>query len=552
MPIYSLSADKQQDMYTHLIRDIAEKCNDTRDPKVVDALTQEDIYQFTKANPDIPYCELEDEAGIKTPIFDSNTVNRLWQQLSDRDTNHDGKIEKDYLDTDISVTSENDIRAADPARLAELYNQYQDSIFQITITLGDGSSKYCYGFIIDKTQKEDGSWTYYVATDASMADGYYLDETGYALKSLSDDFKIDSASLYASDPEASLAVLKFDSPADLAVCHLSQEDSPEKDSASYVIGRDKDIATISDKNSSSGTSEFPTTKIQTVRTLNDAANYGTPAFNNKGLVSGFLFFKDDEPYNFWHLITASVIADSYSRMRNNNDGSVTYAEWGLLTASYNINDSRRLVLPENTQKLDVGIWVNQVIPDSAAAQAGILPGDVLMDINGNSKPVSRDTPNNEDFLKRYILLSNPKQKYRVTLYRPSIKQTLTVELTPQTQNYKNIPAYQTQNGFNVVDQTAYDLSWRGQTAPETGVWVNSQKKTDKGAPDDSALPSGLSSRDLITALNGTPTPDVATFKKLFEEAKKSGAQINLTVVKTGRSWTYDHVGDTITCVIPAK
>jgi S1-C subfamily serine protease len=552
MPIYTLNPDKQQDSYTNLINNIAIKNDDTRNPKIMEALTQQDLYLFVTENPNKEFCTLEED-GKLVPIFNADVVTRLWQQLSQRDANKDGKIDSEFLQTPLSIVSDQSLKPADPMRLAELAHQYQDAIFQIAITRGDNSTSYCYGFIIDKTQNNDGTWSYYVATDGASADDYARNETGFTLKSLSGAVKIEKAQLYASDPEAvaAIAVLKFDSPADLPICPLATKTKVQSGEAGYLIGHDQDTATVSDTNSQKFYTQFPTTKIQVDRPINENDNFGAPLFTESGLIAGLVYKKFNEPNNFWGLINARTMAESYQRMRQNDNGTVTYAEWGLVTESYGINDSRRLLLPTAYQKTDVGIWVTHVENDSAAAQAGVLPGDILLAVNGDVGPTARNPTTDEDTFQNYTLQSSPGQKYKVTLYRPGVNQVIPVIITPQTRDYGQVAAYETPNGFTVIDQTSYDLTLKGDIAPMAGVWVCTKKMEDGVLSSDEIIP-GLAHRDLIVSLNGQPTPDVATFKPLFEAAKKNGEQINLVTVKTSVSWNRHQVGSITTSVIPAE
>ncbi len=543
---YTVAPERQQGVYGDL-QTIAKNFDDTPDAKALEELSQQDLFVFARDNQDKPFIELEIE-GKQTPIFDSNLIPRLWQELRARDKNNDGTIDKPFTSTAIVLSDQIDASGIQPEKIPELYQQFKDSIFKTTVTRGDNSTITGYGCVIDKTDNGNGTFTYLVASSTSIVDQYRHDEKSYQLTSLSGDILISDAKLKASSSPSSVAFLSFVSPMTLTVCNPG---TAAEGNALYLIGDDLQTATTLDMNSDA-VGYFHTTKIQVTRPINNDNNFGTPAFTSSGLFVGFIALKDEEPYNFWHLVSSDTIGDTYKRI--DQEDSVTYSNWGLYTQSYAPNDTRRLTLPTpELQKSTTGIWVVQLDENSAATKAGIKVGDIILSVDGKNTDTVFDGTLNTDWFKAFTLKSDPKKKYRITIYRPELKQAITVTLTPQTRDYQQIAVYETANGFSVIDEVEYSLEYREIAPIAKGVWVSTQTLNENGDPSTSKeiLP-GLSHNDIITAVNGTPTPDVATFKKTFEEAKSNNQQINLTVVKTHYSGIYNRAGDKTTCVIPSS
>ncbi|MEW5288658.1 serine endoprotease DegQ [Erwinia papayae] len=151
-----------------------------------------------------------------------------------------------------------------------------------------------------------------------------------------------------------------------------------------------------------------------------------------------------------------------------------------------------------TFKVDAqrGAFVNEVLPGSAAAKAGIKAGDIITSLD--DKPV-------ESFaaLRVKIGTTAPGKDVRVGLLRDSKPLTVTVRLDASTQTATTLeeiaPALQ---GATLSDGAAKDGT--------KGVSVDT---VDKSTP---AEQSGLQKGDVIVGLNRSPVGNLAELRKLLE------------------------------------
>ncbi|KAB8306817.1 Do family serine endopeptidase [Erwinia endophytica] len=143
-----------------------------------------------------------------------------------------------------------------------------------------------------------------------------------------------------------------------------------------------------------------------------------------------------------------------------------------------------------------GAFVNEVLPESAAAKAGIKAGDIITSLDG--KPI-------ESFaaLRVKIGTTAPGTEVKVGLLRGGKPMTVAVKLDTSSQSTTSAeqmtPALQ---GASLSDGTAKDGS--------KGVMVDS---VDKSTP---AEQFGLHKGDVIVGLNRTPVHNLAELRKLLE------------------------------------
>lgn len=141
-----------------------------------------------------------------------------------------------------------------------------------------------------------------------------------------------------------------------------------------------------------------------------------------------------------------------------------------------------------------GAFVNEVLPQSAAAKAGIKAGDIITSLN--DKPIASFAE-----LRVKIGTTPPGQDVKVGLLREGKVVTVSVKLDTSTQTATKVvnPALE---GASLSD---------GATAEGTkGVKVDA---VEKGTP---AAQFGLQKDDVIVAVNRTPVISLAELNKLLE------------------------------------
>jgi len=181
---------------------------------------------------------------------------------------------------------------------------------------------------------------------------------------------------------------------------------------------------------------------------------------------------------------------------------------GLLTAG-------RIVRPdlgvraEAAQARKEGVEVTDLLPGGGAKAAGIRKGDVILKVGG------RDTPDLETFYRAVSSLTVGKE-VEVTVARGAGTRALPVRVGDLPGRPSESPqTLRTALGFSVQELTgeyADQLGFRY----ERGVLVI---RVERLSPADRA---GVEPGDLVTAVNGRPTPDLAVFRKEFERVDWGG------------------------------
>lgn len=143
-----------------------------------------------------------------------------------------------------------------------------------------------------------------------------------------------------------------------------------------------------------------------------------------------------------------------------------------------------------------GAFVNEVLPQSAAAKAGIKAGDIITSVDG--KAIA-----NFAELRVKIGTTPPGQDVKIGLLRDAKPLTLTVKLDNSTQNSAGAelttPALQ---GATLSDGATKDGT--------KGVKVD---EVEKSTP---AAQFGLQKDDVIVGVNRTPVQNLAELRKLLE------------------------------------
>lgn len=142
-----------------------------------------------------------------------------------------------------------------------------------------------------------------------------------------------------------------------------------------------------------------------------------------------------------------------------------------------------------------GAFVSEVIPNSAAAKAGIKAGDILVSINGNSV-------RNFAELRAKVGTTGPGKTIKIGLLRAGKLQDLTVTLGSDSSTTTN------------AETLSRDL--QGATFSD-GKLKNNDKgvKIDKIEQASLAEKIGLQKGDVITAVNNTRVENIAQLRKII-------------------------------------
>jgi serine protease Do len=171
----------------------------------------------------------------------------------------------------------------------------------------------------------------------------------------------------------------------------------------------------------------------------------------------------------------------------------------------------------------VGALVNEVNEGSAADEAGIQPGDVILAFNGVTVESSGDLPP--------LVGSNPPgTKAEVQVSRMGEEKTFTVVLDAleedeQSDLLPSAAADRQSNGLGLqVEPISADIR-RALGDPEGGVLL-------AGVESDAAYRAGLRRGDVILMINNEPVADVESFDRIVASLPPDKA-VALRVMREG-------------------
>jgi len=199
-----------------------------------------------------------------------------------------------------------------------------------------------------------------------------------------------------------------------------------------------------------------------------------------------------------------------------HDGTVARPAWmGVLKAlgaSKEQADLMKLTKP--------AVMIDQVIPASPAAQAGLKSGDILVALDG--RPIELlSTPEltGENFL-RTIMLTPVGKKVTVTVSRQGAEKQVELTLTEMPILAEEAPRYVNDSlGLAVREKVDLDL-YLDQSGAKQVSGLSVIGVADQGP----AQAAGLKTGDVITAVNGTNVRSADLFRKQIEQSVKDDPQ----------------------------
>lgn len=169
-----------------------------------------------------------------------------------------------------------------------------------------------------------------------------------------------------------------------------------------------------------------------------------------------------------------------------------------------------------------GALVAQVTPDSPAQHAGIMKGDIILELNGSPISGSRD-------LSLKISTMPPGTTVNLQIFRAGKEQNVSVTLAELPANAQNAAPLSgggegPRLGLSVEQLTRQEAAQLGLPAQTTGVVITS---VDPGSPAEAA---GLQRGDVIQEVNQKPVATVDQFRSAVEQ---SGSQTLLLIDRGG-------------------
>ena len=306
---------------------------------------------------------------------------------------------------------------------------------------------------------------------------------------LSDGRKFD-AKVVGKDPRSDIALIQIQDPKNLSAIKLADSDALRVGDYTVAIGNPF------------GLGETVTSGIVSAlgRSGLNVENYEnfiqTDAAINRGNSGGALVNLNGELIGINTAIPSNMVKNLTDQMVK--FGQVKRGELGIMGTE--LNSELAKAMKVDAQR---GAFVSQVMPNSAAAKAGIKAGDVITTLNGKS--ISSFAA-----LRAQVGTMPIGSKVELGLLRDGKPVTVTVELQQSNQNQVDSSTI-----FNGIEGA--EMSNKGQ---DKGVVVSNVKA---GTP---AAQIGLKKGDIIVGANQQPVKNIADLRKIFD-AKPSVLALNI-------------------------
>ena len=274
-----------------------------------------------------------------------------------------------------------------------------------------------------------------VRPSRTMGSGFVISNDGYILTNhhvvdKAEEIQVQfadrseyTATIIGSDRRSDLALLKIDAK-DLPSLKFAESDTTKVGAWVLAIGSPfgLDYSVTAGIVSAIGRS-LPTEQgenyvpfIQTDVAIN-RGNSGGPLFNLDGQVVGInsqIYSPTGGSVGLSFSIPVSIASNVVAQLREN--GKVKRGFLGVGISDVNKSLAEAMGLPS-----PMGAGINSVMPGSAADDGGILPGDIIVSVNGQSILRSGDLPH-------IVGLIEPGKSIKIVVYREGKQKKLTVKV----------------------------------------------------------------------------------------------------------------------------
>jgi serine protease Do len=158
-----------------------------------------------------------------------------------------------------------------------------------------------------------------------------------------------------------------------------------------------------------------------------------------------------------------------------------------------------------------GVLINEVVPDSPAAKAGLKPGDILLEFDGRSMEGPGD-------LQRAVGLTSPDRTAKVKVWRDQGEKTVEVKIGQAPDERQ---ALQPRSGGRARSMLGLEVR---PVTPEIARQLNLRStegvvvvKVEDGS---AASEAGVQRGDVIKQLNGQAVKTMVDFERLTREVKE--------------------------------
>jgi len=389
-----------------------------------------------------------------------------------------------------------------------VYRQFKRGPFQKDDPLHDFFEKFFGG----RHQKE--------FKQRSLGSGFIIDENGYIVTNnhvvqgadkikviLKDGRKFD-AEIKGRDPNTDLALLKIESDNDLPTIELGNSDTLRVGEWVLAIGNPFGLehtvtaGIISAKGRVIGSGPYDDF-IQTDASINPG-NSGGPLISMEGKVVGINTAIIAGGRGIGFAIPVNLARGIIKQLQTK--GKVTRGWLGV-----GIQDLTKELKEYYGMKDGEGVLVTQVFPDDPAAEAGIEPKDIILEVNGHKVKTSRE-------LSRMIAEASVGEKVDIVVMRKGSKKQFNIQLSKRkdTEIASRNDDILKKNEFGIaISNLTPEIARQFNLKDAEGVVVVDVE------PDSKGEKAGILIGDIIKEINHEDVDDVDEYSKEIGKIKSS-------------------------------
>jgi serine protease Do len=367
-----------------------------------------------------------------------------------------------------------------------------------------------------------------------VGSGFFISADGYAVtnnhvvdhaKSVeitTDDGSVYTAKVIGTDQKTDLALIKVEGKTDFAYVDFGTSTPRVGDwvvavGNPYGLGGTVTAGIISAEGRAISSNPYDD-YIQIDAPINKG-NSGGPTFDTSGKVIGVntaIYSPSGGSVGIGFDIPASTVKLIVAQLKDK--GAVTRAWLGVQVQPVTAGIAESLGM-----KKAEGALVDEVRPDTPAAQAGLQPGDVITAVNGNPIKNSRT-------LAREISAMTPDSSAKLDILRKGEAKSLTVTLaTMPDQHQKQARA---DDSDSAPTRGVPHLGVAVAPASEVAGAGNQGVVVTNVDPDGPAAEHGVKSGDVILDVGGKSVANIRDLRQALSQAKSDGKHDVLMRVKT--------------------